>query len=453
MIRSNFSITRLVVLPYAVLLVLYLAVIGGGGAWLYYQVRAVETRLLVREMMAELEPLAARLRSGDAIAAMRDREAWLVTDVERLFAGMPALRNLSVQGSESGYRMESDAAGAVSSRVAPPLPEDARRAGDYRPAGERLHGNNDSLFLIRFDMNEAASSPVRLDFAFDRSMLLARINEGLVAIEQSIRLFGIAGAVSILIALFITGVAMRTTQRLEGHFQEIYQRASLTETAAQLVHDLRNPLAALRANVKALLVSPEQMREIVGELDRDIVTLNDKLSAFLNLTRQRDEALAPVDVAELIGDAVRLAEPALAKQGLTVQTKIAADLPLPVWQMASLRDALLNLILNAGQSGQQEETIRVTAEAKKDMLEIAVEDRGRGISKEQMPRLFDAFYTTREDGNGLGLAIVQRIAANHQGRVHAENRPGGGARVVLTLPLQRKETPRWWSQLKKHSPA
>ena len=87
-----------------------------------------------------------------------------------------------------------------------------------------------------------------------------------------------------------------------------------------------------------------------------------------------------------------------------------------------------------------------------DNLEIAVEDRGRGISSEQMPRLFDAFYTTREDGNGLGLAIVQRIVTDHQGRVDAHNRPGGGARFVLTLPLQRQETPPWWSRLKKRSP-
>lgn len=449
MIRSNFAITRLVILPYAALLALYLAVVGGGGAWLYHQVRAVETRVLVDGIMVGIEPLAERLRSGGAIAAMRDSEPWLVSEVQRLFANMSALRNVSVQGSEFGYQMESDAAGVVSSRAASPLPQDAQRASAYRPAGERLHDNTDTLFWVRFDMNQPTSSLVRLEFAFDRLMLLARIDEGLVAIKRSIQLFSIAGAMSIFIALAISVSAMRTTRRLESHFQEIYQRASLTEAAAQLVHDLRNPLAALRANVKALLVSPEQTHEIVGELDQDIVTLNDKLSAFLDLTRQRDEAVAPVDVGKLINDAVRLAEPALAKQGLTVQTEIAADLPRPVWQQDSLRDALLNLIINAGQSGQQEGSIRVTAQAKDGVLEIAVEDRGRGIPNEQMPRLFDAFYTTREDGNGLGLAIVRCIVTKHQGRVHVENRSGGGARFVLALPLQRKEVPHWWSRLKK----
>ena len=453
MIRSNFAFTRLLILPYAALLTLYIAVVGGGGAWLYHHARAAETRVLVDGIMEAVEPLAERLRSGDAIAAMRDGEPWLVNEVQKLFANTPALRSVSVRGHESGYQLESDAAGVLSSRAVSPLPQDAQRASAYQPAVERLHNSSDTLFLVRFDMNQPSIPMVRLDFTFDRLILLAKFDERLEAIKRSIQLFSIAGVLSILIALAISVFAMRATRRLESHFQEVYQRASLTEMAAQLVHDLRNPLAALRANVKALLVSPQQTKEIAEELDQDIVTLNDKLSTFLDLTRQRDEALAPVYVSELIDDAVRLAEPVLAKQGLTVQTDIAAGLPRPVWQKSSLRDALLNLILNAGQSGQREGSIRVTVQAKDEVLEIAVEDRGRGISSEQMPYLFDAFYTTREDGNGLGLAIVRRIVANHQGRVHAENRPDGGARIVLTLPLQRKEIPHWWNRLKKHSPA
>ncbi len=453
MIRSNFAITRLLVLPYTALLVLYFVVIGGGSAWLWHQVRAAESQLLIDDMMTELEPLAQRLRLGDALNAMRDNEGWLVAEVDKLFASMPALHNISLRGGLSGYQVLRNDSGTVSAHSVSPLPAGARRASEYRDANIRLHDEDGALFLIRFDLAEATSSPIRLDFAFDRALLLARVDEGMRTIKRSILFFGTAGALSILAALAITGVAMRVTRRVESHFQEIYQRASLTETAAQLVHDLRNPLAALRANVKALLVSPQETQQIVAELDQDVVTLNDKLSAFLNLTRQRDEAVAPVDVAGLIGDAVRLAEPALAKQGLTVETDIAADIPRPDWQATSVRDALLNLILNAGQSGQQEGSIRITALAKEGDLEIAVEDRGRGISKEQMPRLFDAFYTTREDGNGLGLAIVQRTVADHQGRVHAENRPDGGARIVLTLPLQRKETPHWWNRLNRRSPA
>ena len=269
MIRSNFAITRALVVPYGILLALYLAVVGGGGAWLYYQVRAVETRLLVDEILSAIEPVAERLRAGDAIESMRENESWLVAEVERLFVDIPALRHVSVRGPEAGYQMDNDVTGNVSSRTASPLPMDARKAERYHPPDQRLHDETDSLFLVRFDLTPVGSPLITLDFAFDRLMLLARIDEGMVSIKQSILLFGAVGAVSILVAVGITVAAMRITRALEGYFQAIYQRTSLTETAAQLVHDLRNPLAALRANVKALLVSPEQTQEIVEKLDRD----------------------------------------------------------------------------------------------------------------------------------------------------------------------------------------
>jgi hypothetical protein len=209
-----------------------------------HHVLAAESQLLIDDMMAELEPLVQRLRSGDGLSAMRDNEAWLVAEVDKLFANLSALRNMSLRGRQSGYQMLRNGSGTVSSHSVSPLPADARRASEYSDAAVRLHDEDGALFLIRFDLAEPTNSPIRLDFAFDRALLLARVDEGMRTIKQSILFFGAAGALSILVALGITVVAMRTTRRLESHFQGIYQRASLTETAAQLVHDLRNPLAA-----------------------------------------------------------------------------------------------------------------------------------------------------------------------------------------------------------------
>ena len=221
---------------------------------------------------------------------------------------------------------------------------------------------------------------------------------------------------------------------------------------AALVHDLRNPLMSLRADVKALLVAPEQTGEIVEDLDRNIVALNDKLSAFLDLTRRRDD-FVPVDIKDLVDDAMRLAEPFLVKQGLKVTTDIPSDLPMLKVHETSMRDALLNVIINAGESGQQEGVIRCRVRKVGDNLEIAVDDRGEGIPEKHLTRVFNAFYTTRADGNGLGLSIVRRVVADHHGSVRAENRAQGGARIVLTLPLQPKEAPHWWKKLKKDYPA
>ena len=453
MIRSNFALRRVLLIPYGMLLALYLAVVGGGGAWLYFEIRAGETRMLMQQLVADLRPLVERLKHSDTLLAGRDDRVRWTADIERLFVSRPALRVVTLRGPDAGFRVENDGAGGASYRPAPPLAADAQRAATDRPARLRLRDESDAMFTVGFDLTPAGAPLVRLDFSFDRAMLLAQVDAATASIRRSIALFSAAGAVSIVIALGITLLAMRTTRTLEGHFQETYQRASLTETAAQLVHDLRNPLAALRANVKALLLSPQQIPEIVEELDDDIVSLNEKLSAFLNLTRQRDEQIEAVDVEALIVDAVRLAEPMLSRHGIAVQIDAAPKLPRPHWQAASMRDALLNVILNAAQSGQQGGTVEVSVQQRDDAIEIVVADRGDGIAAADLPRLFDAFFTTRDDGNGLGLAIVKGIVSAHQGHVRAENRAGGGARITLCLPLQRKEPPHWWTRLRKHSRA
>jgi len=453
MIRSDFAIARLVALPYGALLALYLLVVGGGGIWLYHQVRTVETRLLIDEVTEAIAPLAAKLVAIDAASAMQRREPWLIEELQTLFAAIPSLRDVSVRDLHAGFRMVTDSNGEIVSQDTSALPADSRRArNDSPPAAQRLHTESDAIFLVRFDLTPAPSPLVRLTFGFDRAMLLARVNESVAIIKRSIIGFVAGGGVSILLAIAITLVAMRVTRKIEVHFQELYQRASMTEMAAALVHDLRNPLAALRANIKALLISPEQTRQIVDELDQDIVILNDKLSAFLDLTRHRDDNIEQVDIEKLIQDAARLAEPVLSEHGLTVEMDIPPDLPRIRVRKTSVRDALLNILINAGQSGQTTGTVSIKIDSPGDIIRIAVEDQGPGIPGQHLPHLFDAFYTTKQDGNGLGLAIVQRVVAAHQGRVSAENRPQGGARIVLELPLQPKEIPAWWKQRRKTFP-
>lgn len=446
--RSSVAITRLLVLPYAVLLMLYLAVIGGGGSWLYLQVRAVEAQLLIEEIRTVVAPLGERLGSLDALAAIDRAEPWLVAEVAHLFAKLPALRGVSVRDRSRGLELRGGAGSRAALREVAPLSTEAERSVAPRPAAERLQKGPGGEFRLAYDLGPE-SAPVRLAFDFDRSMLLARVDAGLASIRRAVLIFGLIGGLSILVAVGITAYAMHRTRRIEAHFQQIDQRASLTELAAELVHDLRNPLMALRANAQALSITPEQAPEIISELDRDIVALNDKLNAFLRLTRPHEAAAEPVDVPELIRDAVRLAEPVLAQHGLSAAVDVPPSLPRPVLQREAVRDALLNVIVNAAQSGQAGGAVQIGAAVQGEALTISVEDCGAGIAEEHLPRLFDPFYTTKPGGNGLGLAIVQRIVADHQGQVRAENRARGGARILLTLPLRPKEVPYWWKALRK----
>lgn len=453
MIRSKFAITRLIVLPYGILLILYLLVVGGGGAWLYHQVHKIETQLIVDEVMTAIEPLAKKLYPVDALDAAIRRKPWLIDDIKTLFANIPSLRAVSFRGLDTGIQIDKKENSLVSSHALSPLPADARRASNFAPATQRLHSESDALFLIRFDLTDEPAALVRLDFGFDREMMLERINKSVTSIRQAILGFIIAGTFSILLALGITLVAMRFTRKLEAYFQEIYQRASKAELAASLVHELRNPLMALRTNAKALLLSPSLTQEITEEMDRDIVALNEKLSNFLKLTRRHDEErFEMTDICTLIRDAVRLTEPTLTQHGLKVTVDVPSNLPKVPLQKSAMRDALFNVIMNAIQSGQREGAICISAAVQNNKMRIVVEDQGTGIAEQDLPKLFNAFFTTRVDGYGLGLAIVRRIISAHQGTVRAEKRAQGGASIIFTLPLQQqKEAPNWWHRLNKNS--
>ncbi len=448
MVRSRFAITRLIVIPFGALFLLYLLVVGGGGLWLYAQVRSAELNALMHRVVDQVRPLAEKLGRADALA-QRD-QGWLRDDVSRLFSGIPSLRSIAVRGPEASYQFDD---GGRPPRAVAPLPADAPRASADAAPAKRFDAEGEPVFVIRFDLTDEASPLVRLDFGFDRALLLESLDRELARIRQAVLIFSLAGALSILLAVLIALYAMRTTRRIEGHFQEIYQRASLTEMAASLVHDLRNPLMALRANARALLVSPDAAAEIATELDRDIVALNDKLSGFLTLTRRHDNDFAPVDLPELVDEVVRQARPVAEAHGLGIRVALEPELPRPRWRGASIQDALLNVLINAAQSGQTAGDIELRLRRRDDRIEIRVADRGRGISPTHLPRLFDAFYTTRDDGNGLGLAIVQRVVAAHRGRVTIDNRDGGGVLVTIVLPIQPKEMPEWWRKLKKNSPS
>ncbi len=447
MIRSNFAITRLIVIPFGALFTLYLLVVGGGGLWLYSQARSAELRMLMDQLVAQVSPLVEKLGKTDVMA--QRNETWLQDDVSVLFSGLPSLRSVAVRDTHAGYQFDS---GGRQASIVAPLPGGATAAAADAGPHQRFDRENGESFVLRFDLSDAAAPLVRLDFGFDRAALIASLDHELSRIRKAVLMFALAGGVSILLALLIALYAMRMTRRVESEFQEIYQRASLTEMAASLVHDLRNPLMALRANARVLLLAPDDAADIAQELDRDIVTLNDKLSAFLNLTRRHDSDFAPVDVAALVDDAVRQAQPTAQAQGLTIRADVESQLPQPIWRGASVQDALLNVLLNATQSGQRKGDVVLRVRRRGDAIEMVVEDSGRGISKAHMPRLFDAFYTTREDGNGLGLAIVQRVVAAHRGKVSITNRDGGGARVTISLPIQPQEMPEWWKKLKKDAP-
>jgi signal transduction histidine kinase len=211
--------------------------------------------------------------------------------------------------------------------------------------------------------------------------------------------------------------------------------AAVGEVAAELAHELRNPLAGIQvtcANLRRELDKPEQAERldlIMGELKRMARLLNDVLG------QSRHTPAPPSDF-----DAVALLKELLALVGYQIPAHIDLQLQappsLPVRLIeAGLRQSVLNLVLNAAEAlGQSPGHIQVTLEAQQKDLLLTVSDDGPGFTPELLEHSIRAFRTTRPDGTGLGLAVVQRYAQDQGGQLRLANRHPHGAYITLTLP-------------------
>ncbi len=223
---------------------------------------------------------------------------------------------------------------------------------------------------------------------------------------------------------------------MEGRFRQADRLATLGRMAANMAHEIRNPLASMTGAVEALTSGPaggderERLNQIVArESDR----LNRIIGNFLEYARPAPLILSPMDVAEALEEVLFLLEHRDLPPGLKIVREFPPSL---VWHADTqqLREAIWNLCLNAVESMPEGGELRVTAGLDVGLLRIAVSDTGGGIAAADLPHIFEPFFSTKPGGNGLGLALVHRIARDHHGDVDVRTVLGLGTTFVLTLP-------------------
>src|SRR6266478_1156795 len=225
---------------------------------------------------------------------------------------------------------------------------------------------------------------------------------------------------------------------------------------ANVSHELRTPLSILRGYIEALRDSPETSREelsrILSVMERHSKRL-DLLAEDLLILAQLESAnpnlqLDDVDLSSFFGELIRDWEKKLANKQLNVTVDVAPDLPTIRADRGRLQEALYNLLDNAVKYSRERGEITLMARRSEQQIVLSVSDNGIGISKEDLPRIFERFYRVDKarsrdtiHGTGLGLAIVKHIAQLHGGRVEAESELGKSTviRVVLPIVTQTKQ--------------
>jgi signal transduction histidine kinase len=179
-----------------------------------------------------------------------------------------------------------------------------------------------------------------------------------------------------------------------------------------------------------------------SDLDRhvDIITneiqrLDQVLNGFLRFARPDELKLQPTQLANVVSDVITTVAPEAERMHVTVRLECPHDLPAINADQAMLRQALLNLALNACQAMPDGGTLRIACRAAaRGRVEIDVEDTGIGIPPEHLGKIFDLYFTTKERGSGIGLSMVYRIVQLHDGEVEVQSTPGSGTRFRLTFP-------------------
>lgn len=221
--------------------------------------------------------------------------------------------------------------------------------------------------------------------------------------------------------------------------------AAWRELARRLAHELKNPLFPLQITVENLRRAREQnpaqfdevFREGTATLLAELANLNSIIGCFSDFAKVPPPEFERVDVNELVRDVLRLFEAqfsAVGRPPITPELYLGEGVRPIQADPQQMRRALQNLILNAMDAMPSGGTLTIRTAPSDDGVRLEMSDTGVGLTREECERLFTPYYTTKQHGTGLGLAVVQSVVSDHGGRIRVESEPGRGTTFVLDLP-------------------
>ncbi|MBZ5555804.1 MAG: HAMP domain-containing protein [Acidobacteriia bacterium] len=217
--------------------------------------------------------------------------------------------------------------------------------------------------------------------------------------------------------------------------------AALGRLSAGVAHEVKNPLNAmtihlelLRQQLAAAGDTAAPALQHVDVIGNEIRRLDEVVQSFLKFARPEDLKLERVPLAPLLDEVLRVVKPDAERHGVTVTIE-GGSAPDVNGDPTMLRQAFLNLALNACQAMPNGGTLRIQCDARRDRrVAIAFADTGVGIRPEHLQRIFDLYFTTKEKGSGIGLSMVYRTIQMHDGEIEVESTPGVGTTFTVLLP-------------------
>lgn len=241
----------------------------------------------------------------------------------------------------------------------------------------------------------------------------------------------------------------------EQYHQELIQRAdrmaSIGELASGIAHEIRNPLAGIQGAVQILsdaLPNEDSRREVTDEIQKQIYKLERLVKDLLNYVKPAPKNYLLADMNQVVDKVLSFFVTQRGRrEDIMIEKKFFSSLPMAMIDLNSIEQALLNIILNAQNAMPKGGTLRVFTsllDQKENAsgdgcpaVQIIFEDTGIGIPNENLPKIFNPFFSTRSDGTGLGLSITKNIVEQHGGRIEVESQVNVGTKIIITLPAMK----------------
>ena len=228
---------------------------------------------------------------------------------------------------------------------------------------------------------------------------------------------------------------------IEEQLRRADRLSALGELSAGMAHEIRNPLGSIRGTAEILRdgVAPDDPKQEFAEiLVREVDRLNRVLEDFLRFARPDPVEVGRFVLQHVIGDVLDLTRQQAVRNNVDVAAELGDEIEIP-GQGEQVKQAFLNLVLNALQAMPNGGALEVSLRVLPQEVQVLFSDSGPGIAPEDRERIFNPFVTTRDSGTGLGLAITQRIIQGHGGRIMLDSRPGEGACFTVCLPRSQQE--------------
>lgn len=252
--------------------------------------------------------------------------------------------------------------------------------------------------------------------------------------------FAIAAVVTAVLCYFYN---RRKNLRLRSARQSEFEE--LSRLTGGLAHEIKNPLSIIKVNLKLIsesLTSPDEntarAAKKIAVVRKETERLEQILEDFLRYIKKTELHLSSVDINQTVSDMVDFYSPQAFSHSITIRSSFAYESLICKADGGMLKQVLLNLFINAQQAMPNGGELMLRTQKNGKNAVIIVSDTGRGIEPENLDRIFNAYYSSRAGGSGLGLSTSRKIIEAHKGSIKVDSIPGKGTSFTIQLPLENR---------------